>query len=95
VQDAAYGTLLRARRKEIHDKIGRALEEGFPETVEAQPELIAHHYRQADNMVKAVNYLSIAGARALSRSALNEAREHIAQALKLISGLPEAEGVMS
>jgi hypothetical protein len=89
VQDAAYGTLLRARRKEIHDKIGRALEEGFPEIVEAQPELIAHHYRQADNMVKAVNYLSIAGARALSRSALNEAREHIAQALKLISGLPE------
>jgi predicted ATPase len=51
--------------------------------------LIAHHYREADNVVKAVNYLSIAGVRALSRSALNEAREHITQALKLICGLPE------
>ncbi|HEY2531405.1 MAG TPA: adenylate/guanylate cyclase domain-containing protein [Xanthobacteraceae bacterium] len=89
VRDAAEDMLLRARRKELHDKIARALEAGFPEIVEAQPELIAHHYREADNVVKAVNYLSIAGVRALSRSALNEAREHITRALKLISGLPE------
>jgi predicted ATPase len=89
VRDAAEDMLLRTRRKELHDRIARALEEGFPEIVEAQPELIAHHYREADNVVKAVTYLSIAGVRALSRSALNEAHEQISHALKLISGLPE------
>jgi predicted ATPase len=65
------------------------LEEDFPEIVEGQPELIARHYREADNVTKAVRYLSIAGDRALSRSALKEAHEQITQALQLISGLPE------
>jgi class 3 adenylate cyclase/predicted ATPase len=89
IRDAAEDMLLRSRRKDLHDTIARALEEGFPETVEAQPELIAHHYREADNVAKAVGYLSIAGVRALSRSALNEAHEQITQALRLISRLPE------
>jgi tetratricopeptide (TPR) repeat protein len=91
VRDAAEKMLLRARKKELHQRIARALEEGFPEIVEAQPELIAHHYREADNLPKLVRYLSIAGDRALSRSALKEAREHIVQALQQIVGLPADE----
>jgi class 3 adenylate cyclase/predicted ATPase len=89
VRDAAEDMLLRARRKDLHDAIAQALEERFAEIVEAQPELIAHHYRKADNVAKAAGYLSIAGARALSHSALKEAREHITQALQMISELPE------
>jgi class 3 adenylate cyclase/predicted ATPase/energy-coupling factor transporter ATP-binding protein EcfA2 len=89
VRDAAEEMLLRARRKELHGTIARALEEGFPEVVEAQPELIAHHYREADDAAKSVPYLSVAGNRALSRSALKEAHEHITQALQLISGLAD------
>jgi len=81
--------LLRSRRKEFHDAIARVLEENFSEIVEAQPELIARHYREADNLTKAICYLSIAGERALSHSALKEAHEHVTQALQLISGLPE------
>src|SRR5262249_50270904 len=50
---------------------------------------IARHYREADDGAKAVGYLSVAGDRALSHSALKEAHEHITQALQLISGLPD------
>jgi class 3 adenylate cyclase/predicted ATPase len=89
VRDVAEEMLLRSRRRELHDTIARVLEEDFPEIVEGQPELIARHYREADNVTKAVRYLSIAGDRALSRSALKEAHEQITQALQLISGLPE------
>lgn len=92
VRDAAEDMLLRARRKDLHDAIAHALEERFAEIVEAQPELIAHHYLKADNVAKAASYLSIAGARALSHSALKEAREHITQALQMISELPEDDG---
>jgi class 3 adenylate cyclase/tetratricopeptide (TPR) repeat protein len=91
IRDAAEGTLLRARRKELHEMIARATEEGFPEIVEAQPELIAHHYREANNVAKAIRYLSIAGDRALSRSALKEAHEQVTQALKLVSGIPDGD----
>jgi class 3 adenylate cyclase/predicted ATPase len=89
VRDVAEEMLLRSRRRELHDAIARVLEEDFSEIVETQPELIARHYREADNVAKAVRYLSIAGDRALSRSALKEAHEQITQALQLISGLPE------
>src|SRR5262249_34664159 len=89
VRDTAEEMLLRARKTELHGAIARALEKDFPEVVEAQPELIARHYREADDVAKAVGYLSVAGDRALSDSALKEAHEHITQALQLISGLPD------
>jgi class 3 adenylate cyclase/predicted ATPase len=92
VRDAAESMLLRDPRKELHNTIARVLEERFREIVEAQPELVAHHYREAENVAKAVSYLAIAGSRALSRSALKEAREQVTQALQLISGLPEDDG---
>jgi predicted ATPase len=67
------------------------MEEKFREVVESQPELLAHHYREADNVAKAVDYLALAVSRALSRSALKEAREQVTQALQLISRLPEGD----
>jgi predicted ATPase len=43
VQDAAYRTLLRSKRQALHARIVQALEERFAETVETQPEILAHH----------------------------------------------------
>ena len=37
VQDAAYGTLLRARRQQIHPRVAETLEERFPEIVRPDP----------------------------------------------------------
>jgi hypothetical protein len=93
VRDAAYNMLVRSRREELHTTIARALEEVFPGAVESEPELLAYHYGQAErnptNVVKALNYLSVARERARSRSALNEAVSHIERALQLIVTLPE------
>jgi len=89
VRDAAYSTLLREPRRALHARIAEALESHFAEISESQPELIARHYREADDAAKAVGYLSAAGDRALSHSALKEAHEHITQALRLISTLPD------
>ena len=95
VRDAAYNMLVRSRREELHTAIARVLEEGFPGTVESEPELLAYHYGQAGrnptNIIKALNYLSVARERARSRSALNEAVSHIQRALQLIATLPEDE----
>jgi DNA-binding response OmpR family regulator/class 3 adenylate cyclase/tetratricopeptide (TPR) repeat protein len=94
VRDAAYEMLLLSHRRKLHGAIARALEEEFPEIVEAQPELLAHHYVragnvEAGNVENAVGYLSDAGGLALSRSAWTEASEQITQALELIATLPE------
>jgi class 3 adenylate cyclase/predicted ATPase len=89
VRDAAYSTLLREPTRALHARIAETLESQFAEISENQPELVARHYREADDVAKAVGYLSVAADRALSHSALKEAHEHITQALQLISRLPD------
>ena len=89
VQDAAYGTLVRSKRQQLHSRIADALEEGFPETVETQPELLAHHLIQAGLTERAINYLRKAGQRTIERSANAEAVRHLTQALELLQSRPE------
>jgi len=47
VQDAAYSTLLRSRRQQLHARIAATLEDQFPEIVAAQPALLARHCGEA------------------------------------------------
>ncbi len=81
VQDAAYSSLLRARRAEIHACIARALERHFGETAQNEPELIAHHYSAAGEPDLAAPLWLRAGRRALANMALPEAIAHIQRGL--------------
>ena len=92
VQDAAYGTLLRGRRHELHRRIAAALEARFPETAETQPALLAHHFTEAGLAEQAVGYWLKAGQQALSRSAMVEAVAQLRKGLDLLAGLPDSPG---
>ena len=89
VQDAAYSTLLRSQRQELHGRIARSIELRFPELVEGEPEILAHHYTQAGLANQAIFYLTRAGRRALDQSAMVEAASQLTKALVLISELPK------
>jgi class 3 adenylate cyclase/predicted ATPase len=91
VQNAAYETLLRSRRQELHARVVRAYEDQFPEQTELQPELLAHHCTQAGLAEKAIEYWERAGQRAVHRSAATEATAHFTKALTLLAHLPEGE----
>src|SRR5262245_2919513 len=90
VQDAAYATMVRSKRQQLHSRIADALMEGFPETVETQPELMAHHFGQAGLTERAVEYWRKAGRRAIERSANAEAIRHLTSALESLQSLPES-----
>ena len=47
VQDTAYETLLRARRRKLHQTAARTIADEFPALAEAQPEVIARHWSEA------------------------------------------------
>ena len=89
VQDAAYGSLLLARRQALHARIADILERQFPETLDASPELLAHHCTEARLGPKAVHYWQLAGRRASERSANVEAISHLTRGLDLVATLPE------
>jgi predicted ATPase/class 3 adenylate cyclase len=89
VQDAAYESLLLARRQALHARIVEVLETRFPDTAEVSPELLAHHCAEARMTDRALHYWLVAGQRASERSANVEAIAHLTRGLDLVSGLPD------
>jgi len=89
VQDAAYGTLLRARRQELRARVAAALEQHFADLVERQPELLAHHLTAAGDTVRAADQWLKAGQHAAERSAHLEAIRHFERGLATLATLPE------
>ena len=77
VQDAAYQSMLIARRQQLHAKIARTLIERLNDTAEHQPEVIAHHFSEAGLYDQAAVYWRQAGELALRRSAMAEAIAHL------------------
>jgi len=73
VRDAAYASLLRRRREELHARIAAVLESDFPDIVETQPELVAQHFTAAGLAEPAIGFWHRAGQRSVGRSALAEA----------------------
>jgi predicted ATPase len=89
IQDTAYASLLRSTRQQLHQQVAQLFEARFPETVETQPELLAHHYTEASLHEQAVDYWHKAGQKALERSAYSEAIQHLRKGLAPLSDLPE------
>src|SRR5262245_15089108 len=90
VQDAAYGSLLKSRRRELHRRVAEVLLARFPEIADGQPELVAHHHTEAGDFDAAVEAWQRAGEQAFARSALGEAAAHYASALAALAQLPES-----
>jgi predicted ATPase len=89
VQDAAYDTLLRHRRHDLHGRIATVLEQHFPDIVSQQPEILARHSAEAGLMAQAVAYWARAGQRSLARSAMVEAAAQWRKGLELLATLPD------
>jgi predicted ATPase len=89
VQDAAYSTLLRSRRQQLHGRIAATLEGQFPDIAAAHPEVLARHCTEASLHDKAIGYWSRAGDQAVQRASNREAIEHLRRALSLNETRPE------
>jgi len=85
VQEAAYNSLLKTRRAELHRRIAEVLEAQFPDT---RPELIARHYTAAHDAARAVPYWRKAGQAALAPAAYRDACEHFTRGLELARTFP-------
>jgi predicted ATPase len=89
IRDSAYESLLKSTRQQYHQRIALVLEAQFPETVDQQPELLAHHCTEAGLIEQAVGHWHKAGQRASERSAHVEAISHLRTGLELLQTLPE------
>jgi class 3 adenylate cyclase/tetratricopeptide (TPR) repeat protein len=96
--DVAYSTLLMERRKGLHRMVGAAIEELYGDRLPEQFEALAHHYYEAQEWDKALEYLEKAGDKAVAAFANQDALEYYARALAVseklgIDGLKPAIAV--
>jgi class 3 adenylate cyclase/predicted ATPase/energy-coupling factor transporter ATP-binding protein EcfA2 len=87
VRDAAYAGLLESRRVLLHAATANALEQEFPDVLQTQPEIVAHHYAQARSYERALHYWYQAAKRSSARSAHKEAVGHLKQGLTQIPNI--------
>jgi class 3 adenylate cyclase len=90
VQDAAYDSLLKSRRQELHGKIAREIEARFPKIKDTEPEVLARHLTAARLGEAAIPLWRNAGELALKRMALTEAIAHLNHGLELVATLPHS-----
>jgi len=90
-QEVAYNSLLIKRRREIHEKIGNAIEALYMARLEEFYEILAYHYQRSDNREKAAEYLIMAAKKAAYRFASEEAMAFSEEALKILDKLSSTE----
>jgi len=87
VQDAAYESLLKSRRRQLHGDVAHLLEERWPATREQAPELLAFHHTVAERHGVAAPLWLRAGEAAIERFALPEATTHLRTGMSALSKL--------
>ncbi|MGO9059463.1 MAG: adenylate/guanylate cyclase domain-containing protein [Candidatus Binataceae bacterium] len=89
-QEVAYNSVLTARRRMLHGRIGVALEKLHADRLEDHLPELGHHYSRSGNIAKAVHYLKLAAEQAGRRSAYEDALDSLMAAIGLLPGMPES-----
>jgi class 3 adenylate cyclase/tetratricopeptide (TPR) repeat protein len=92
--EVAYGGLLQERRRELHAQIVEAIESLYRDRLGGEIERLAHHAVRGELREKAVHYLRQAGLKAVARSAPQDARPWLDQALGVLEALPQSPATL-
>jgi class 3 adenylate cyclase/tetratricopeptide (TPR) repeat protein len=88
LQDTAYESLLRSRRRQLHADVARTLAEAFPALARSEPETLARHFEAAGQWREALDSHRSAGSRGLERGSYVEAIASFRKAVGLLDQLP-------
>ena len=93
-QEAAYGSILQRRRRQLHLRVAESLEELYADRLDEYAEQLGHHFAEAGD-ARAIRYLKQAGDRALRLFALDDAIEQYSQVLALSQTVPVAPDLLT
>jgi class 3 adenylate cyclase/tetratricopeptide (TPR) repeat protein len=91
IRDAAYASMLRTQRTELHRAVAGALTEEFPDWVKRYPELLGHHLAQGQEPLRAAHCYEQAGRLSAAAAALPEAIAHYRRGIELLADAPADE----
>lgn len=82
--EVIYNAMLKRDRSDIHAIIGQAIETLYPGQEMDHAELLARHYSWSSNFPKALQYLILAGQKAIANFVNEQAKKHFEHALALL-----------
>ncbi len=90
IRDAAYDSLLRKEREELHGRVATALKAIVAVECEQRPEILAWHLERAGQLDAAVTSWTEAGQKAMARAAHRESIAHLSHAIELLERRPDS-----
>ncbi|MBT8048241.1 MAG: AAA family ATPase [Xanthomonadales bacterium] len=90
IQETAYNSLLKSKRRELHGRIARILKKEIPDVTVRQPALLAHHYSEAGDLENGNAYWIRAGRQSLARFANEEAVAQSRNGLSMLKAMPDS-----
>jgi class 3 adenylate cyclase/tetratricopeptide (TPR) repeat protein len=90
LQDTAYESQLRSRRRELHARVAAVLAQKFPSRVAAEPQVVAHHCAEGGLIPQAIEHYALAAQQSIARAANPEAVDYYERALAHLASLPES-----
>lgn len=85
IQEVVYSGLLREDCKEIHERIGQAIEDLFQRRIVEFSETLAFHYGKGQSLQKAVDYLIRSGVKSMNRYSVEESHRYYKEAYNLLT----------
>jgi tetratricopeptide (TPR) repeat protein len=89
-QEVAYNSLLEQRRKEIHARIGAAIEELYSERLEEFYGILAYHFSRSEDHRRAYKYLELSAKKAMGCYSHTEAYDLFTKAIQKLESLPDS-----
>ncbi len=89
-QEVAYDSVLRERRRAIHERTAAAFEELYAAQIEDCLSELANHYGKSGNIDKAIDYFERAAVQGRERSAYDDAIRNINSAIELLESTPDS-----
>jgi class 3 adenylate cyclase/tetratricopeptide (TPR) repeat protein len=89
-QEVSHNSVLLERRRQLHERIGGAIETVFADNLEDHLAELAHHYSRSANRDKALEFLHRAGQQAIRRASYSEAESYFAAALEVVLAMPKS-----
>jgi predicted ATPase len=86
-REVVYASLAAERRRVLHERTAQAIEALFHDRLVEHYSGLAHHYSRSGNTTQTVDYLQMAGQRAMERSAHVEAMGYLTRGLELLTTL--------
>jgi predicted ATPase/class 3 adenylate cyclase len=90
-QEMAYNSLLSKRKKSIHKKIGKSIEQLKSDNIEEHYEILVYHYSRSDDHASTLKYLDLANQKAARLCAMNEAKLYFDESMRLLDDLDESD----